>query len=47
MPLFLRQLVSANQGLSETQVNIFLSDSLNSARQSAAVAQGKQGKYLQ
>lgn len=39
--LFLSQVVSANQGLSDTQKNIFLFDRLNSQRQTQNTAKGQ------
>lgn len=48
MVLFLRQVVAANSGLDETQVNIFLQDHLNTLRQSQEsvgnAASGRQGR---
>lgn len=41
MQLFLSQVVAANQGLSETERNIFLGDRLNTQRESQAVASGR------
>lgn len=41
MQLFLQQAVAANNGLTETQMNIFLTERLNSQRQTQDVAQGK------
>ena len=41
MQLFLQQLISASEGLSETYKNIWLDDKMNYVRQSMAVQQGK------
>lgn len=41
MQLFLQQAVSANNGLTETQMNIFLTERMNSQRQQQDVSQGK------
>lgn len=41
MQLFLQQAVAANNGLTETQINIFLTERMNTQRQTQDVAQGK------
>jgi hypothetical protein len=41
MQLFMSQLIAANNGLSESQVNIFLSDRFNTQREQLAIQQGK------
>lgn len=50
MPLFLRQVIATNAGLDETQINIFLADRVNTAREgqtSQAKAQvGVQGRGM-
>lgn len=48
LQLFIRQVVAANNGLSDTQVNIFLSERINTARQQAAelgAQGGRPGRY--
>lgn len=50
MQLFLRQVISANAGLDETQVNIFLAERMNTARENQGVAtklqQGHAGRGM-
>lgn len=41
MQLFLQQAVAANNGLTETQMNIFLTERMNTQRQTQDVQQGK------
>lgn len=48
MQLFLRQVIAANQGLDETQINLFLQDRLNTARETQEnlgnAQSGRQGR---
>jgi hypothetical protein len=50
MQLFLRQVIAANQGLDETQTNLFLADRMNSARETQETlgnaVSGRQGRGM-
>lgn len=50
MQLFLRQVIAANQGLDETQTNLFLADRMNSAREQqetlGSAQSGRQGRGM-
>lgn len=48
MPLFLRQVIAANSGLDETQINIFLAERIDTNRetQDSKAAQGRAGRGM-